>query len=143
VSEPALFLLDAHWSGGVTSDEGDECPCWTRFAVIDGTDVPHIVVIVDARPFLVPPPLPHKAKNWPSVDQVCRALTARFVASVCVLDDMIIRVPPELRVTLTDHYQRQYSSQLHAGQARHVDRGASWQGFAELVDGGSSSSADV
>jgi hypothetical protein len=105
LSEPALFWLDAHWSGGITSGEGDQCPLLDEIAVIDSAGLHHIILIDDARMFLAPPPPPYDADTWPAIDQVCRVLTAREPASVSVVDDVIIRVPLALRSVVIDHFR--------------------------------------
>lgn len=67
-----LFWLDAHWSGGDTYGEEDECPLLQELEIIFSSAMKNYAILIDdARLFLAPPPLPHKVKNWPGIKQVC------------------------------------------------------------------------
>ena len=55
--KPALFWLDAHWSGPGTAGESYECPLLDEIAVVDGQAREHIILIDDARLFIIRPPL--------------------------------------------------------------------------------------
>jgi hypothetical protein len=110
-----LFWLDAHWSGGETFGEEDECPLLDEIAVIDGDGPSHIILIDDARMFLAPPDLPHEAESWPTIDEVCHALTARRTAFVSIFEDVIIRVPPEMRSSVTAYCRGIGASKIDTG----------------------------
>jgi len=69
-----LFWLDAHWSGGDTYGEEDECPLVEELEIIFKYDKNHIILIDDARLFLAPPPLPHKFKNWQSLSDIIKVI---------------------------------------------------------------------
>jgi hypothetical protein len=104
LTSPAIFWLDAHWSGGPTFGEHEQCPLLGELDEIRRTGRPEIILIDDARLFLSPPPPPHRRSDWPSID----ALLARlgdgrqpYVASI--VDDMIVAVPPRL-LGLLDAY---------------------------------------
>jgi hypothetical protein len=103
---PCLFWLDAHWSGGVTAGNDDECPLLAEITEIDRHNQHHLLLIDDARLFLAPPPPPHRAESWPSIATVCRALSAPGEAYVCVLDDVIVRVPLRLQHAVVDFCRR-------------------------------------
>ncbi|MCH7812850.1 MAG: hypothetical protein IID40_02395, partial [Planctomycetes bacterium] len=59
LSRPAVFWLDAHWSGGDTYGEGDECPLLAELEIILGCRMGHLILIDDARLFTAAPPPPH------------------------------------------------------------------------------------
>jgi hypothetical protein len=65
-----LFWLDAHWSGGDTYGEVDECPLVEELEIIFEYDKNYVILIDDARLFLAPPPSPHKIDNWPSLTDI-------------------------------------------------------------------------
>jgi hypothetical protein len=103
---PALFWLDGHWSGGETYGSGDECPVLDEIRTIDASHEDHFLLIDDARLFVAPPPRPHDAAAWPSIDDVVGALKARHPdAYVVIMDDVIVRVPKRAKKALIDFCQ--------------------------------------
>ena len=94
LDRPALFWLDAHWSGAGTAGETAECPLLAEIAAIDDSPQRHIVLIDDARLFMAPPPPPHRPEEWPDLKTVIDALVRRDPgALVVIVDDVIVRVP--------------------------------------------------
>jgi len=95
IHSPAIFWLDAHWSGGITYGEGNECPLIDELQIINSCRVNHFILIDDARCFLSPPPLPHSADRWPDIAAVISALTSekrnRFVV---VIEDVVVLLCP-------------------------------------------------
>ncbi len=69
-----LFGLYAHWSGGETYGEDDECPLLDELEIIFGYDKNYAILIDDARLFLAPPPHPHNIQAWPSLTDILRIL---------------------------------------------------------------------
>lgn len=59
LKEPALFWLDAHWSGGVTARGEIDTPISDELCSILDHSVDHIVLIDDARHFLGTNGYPH------------------------------------------------------------------------------------
>lgn len=51
LSEPTLFWLDGHYSGGITALGDKECPIFEELAHIKNSDLKHVVLIDDARLF--------------------------------------------------------------------------------------------
>jgi len=99
VDEPALFWLDAHWCGeGATDahDIGDECPLVEELTAINNHAfaAQHAILIDDARLFIQPPPYPHDPKQWPSLAEVEKQLSA-FPRTTAVYEDIILSVPPK------------------------------------------------
>ena len=98
VDGPAVCWLDAHWSGGETAGELNECPVLDEIRSIDTAPVEHVLLIDDARLFLQPPPRPHKIEHWPSIAELADVARARWPqAYLAVIDDVIVRVPGNLR----------------------------------------------
>jgi hypothetical protein len=100
---PALFWLDAHWSGEGTAGADNECPLITEIHAIDNGPHQHIILIDDARLFMQPPPRPHDASGWPTIGETLDALRKSNADSfVCIIDDVIVRVPSHMRTALSD-----------------------------------------
>jgi hypothetical protein len=115
--ENPLFWLDAHWSGGHTAGEFDECPLLAEIAAISKSKLEKsqpeksqlenvVIVIDDARLFLCPPPAPHKWEHWPDLSTVISALEACGNPYVTVTDDVIIAVPRVARGAMVDYLRR-------------------------------------
>jgi hypothetical protein len=96
-SDNVLFWLDAHWSGGKTYGEGDECPLLEELQIIFESSMSNFVVLIDdARLFLAPPPSPHNVESWPTIDEVCGCVPRGF--EVLVYDDVLYLVPARLEM---------------------------------------------
>jgi hypothetical protein len=90
-----LFWLDAHWSGGETYGDEDECPLLQEMDIIFRSSVKNYAILIDdARLFLSPPPLPHQVENWPSIKQIADIIPSNF--DMIVHDDVIYIVPIEI-----------------------------------------------
>lgn len=90
-----LFWLDAHWSGGDTYGEEDQCPLLQELVIIFQSAIRNYAILIDdARLFLAPPPLPHRLKNWPTIKQVADILPSNF--DMIVHEDVIYLVPSEI-----------------------------------------------
>jgi hypothetical protein len=100
LSGPVVFWLDAHWSGGETYGQGDECPLLDELAVIAKRPNADIILIDDARLFLEPPPVPHLPEQWPSIAEVCAALGAPERRFIVIFEDVIVAVPLALKTPL-------------------------------------------
>ena len=89
---PAILWLDAHWCGDYEKSLGTsgECPLTEELAAVRPGDV---VLIDDARLFITPPPRPHDPKQWPTMEQIRRALHGRYTILV---KDVIVSVPLSL-----------------------------------------------
>lgn len=95
---PALFWLDAHWSGGETAGECDECPLMEEIACINASGQEHFVFIDDARLFTAPPPKPHRVDQWPSLQAIVAALTSAPASRYLLIrKDVIVAVPMKAR----------------------------------------------
>jgi hypothetical protein len=112
LTSPALFWLDAHWSGGETAGAEDECPLVAELEAINASGLSHFIFIDDAKLFLAPPPPPHQVEQWPSIDEVASLLqTPQQRRYVAVSDDIIMAVPEEAKALLVE-YLRSYRKPL-------------------------------
>ena len=86
-----LFWLDAHWSGGDTYGEEDECPLVEELEIIFKYDKNYVILIDDARLFLAPPPYPHKIENWPSLTNILQVIPMNW--ELIEFEDVIYLFP--------------------------------------------------
>ena len=105
LATPALFWLDAHWSGLDTAGMAAECPLLDELQVINTSAASHIVLVDDARLFAAPPPRPHRAEQWPDLTAVVNALAAGGRRYVALSDDVLIAVPAAEREFLSSFLQ--------------------------------------
>lgn len=103
---PAVLWLDAHWSGGETAGEGDECPLLDELAIADASKQTLAVLVDDARYFLAAPPAPHRLGDWPDLAEVVDKLSRGRERYVCVTEDVIVAVPMEHRDAAVLHCRR-------------------------------------
>jgi hypothetical protein len=99
LSHPALIWLDAHWCDGdiAVAGEDEECPLLEEIAAIDTGITQHLILIDDARYFLNRLPPPHKHEHWPSAGAMIEQLRAKYDSYICVMDDVVIRLPIALQ----------------------------------------------
>jgi len=84
VSEPCLFWLDAHASGGITAHGEAVAPVMRELQLILSHGVPgHVILIDDAEAFT-------GAHGYPSLDEIGRAACGRHVESA----GGIVRITP-------------------------------------------------
>jgi len=89
-----VYWLDAHWCGTTTAGVSDECPLYREVSVLGPLNPDSVILIDDARLFLAPPPSPHNASHWPSIDRVIDYLRATSrVHGLWVINDVIIFAP--------------------------------------------------
>jgi hypothetical protein len=105
VKSPAIFWLDAHWSGGITLGEGYECPLLEEIKVIVHDAYDHFILVDDARLFLAPPPKPHVPDQWPDIVSVINVLNSNQPRFIVILNDVIVAVPSFARPYLTNYCQ--------------------------------------
>jgi len=86
-----LFWLDAHWSGGLTYGEEDECPLIEELNIIFKHSKNFVILIDDARLFLAPPPKPHNLLNWPTLSEILRVLPLGW--EMIEFEDVIYLLP--------------------------------------------------
>lgn len=88
LSQPALFWLDGHYSGG---DRGvKDTPVLEELEAIFATGIAHVILIDDARLF---EGMSHYGEHdWPHIDEV-EALASKYHYDFVVADD-IVRLTP-------------------------------------------------
>ena len=91
-----LYWLDAHWSGGDTYGEEDECPLIEELEIIFQYSKNHVILIDDARLFLAPPPSPHKIENWPSLTDILQVLPMNW--ELLEFEDVIYLFPKKIGI---------------------------------------------
>jgi glycosyltransferase involved in cell wall biosynthesis/Tfp pilus assembly protein PilF len=90
----AIFWLDAHWSGGPTYGESEQCPLIDEIKIINSSEHEHFIFIDDARLFMSPPPEPHPIEQWPDIRTVISTLSSSNKARyIMIFEDVIIAVP--------------------------------------------------
>jgi hypothetical protein len=90
IREPALFWLDAHYSGGITSGSDEYCPVLRELELIFNNGVrEHVVLVDDARLFV-------GEKGYPTVEQVASLAASHSDRRVEVAND-VIRITPTAR----------------------------------------------
>ena len=93
-NENILFWLDAHWSGGDTYGEEDECPLIEGLDIIFKYNKNYVILIDDARLFLAPPPYPHNFNNWQSLTDIMKAIPESW--ELIEFEDVIYLFPKEI-----------------------------------------------
>lgn len=116
LGRPALFWLDAHWSGLDTAGRERECPLLEELAIVNQAGETHSVLVDDARLFSAPPPRPHRAELWPSLTDVVDALRDGGRRHVVAFEDVFIAVPLSARGLLTEWIQDELAAQRSEGR---------------------------
>ncbi|MBK2340597.1 hypothetical protein IBE33_03605 [Francisella philomiragia] len=106
-----LFWLDAHWSGGDTYGEKDECPLIEELGIIfDYPNKNQVILIDDARLFLAPPPYPHNFNNWQSMKDIFNILPIDW--SFIEYEDVIYLYPVNIEDKLKEFFQKEVTKKL-------------------------------
>jgi hypothetical protein len=114
IHAPALFWLDAHWMGSESFGETKECPLLDELKEINRSPNAHFILVDDARLFLAPPPLPHKAEQWPDIRAVLDELSQK-PRYTTVFEDVIVSVPETARGSISAFLQQRTTAYWHAG----------------------------
>jgi hypothetical protein len=110
---PALFWLDAHWSGPGTAGQDYQCPVLEEITVVDSGKHQHVIMIDDARFFMNSLPSLHRTAVWPTLPAIIDHLRRRYPdAYLMVHADVIMRVPAESRDALETLMQNSATSLL-------------------------------
>lgn len=102
---PAVFWLDAHWSGHTTFGVEDQCPVLDEIGIVNRSRHPSYVLIDDARLFLSPPQPPHRVEQWPAIATVVATLDRPVERYIVVTEDVIVAVPPTAKLLVVAHCQ--------------------------------------
>jgi hypothetical protein len=102
----AVFWLDAHWSGGSTYGENDQCPLIEEINIINNSQFDHFILIDDARLFTSTPQPPQKIDQWPNISEVIDALRVKSNDKyIVIIEDVIIAVPNFAKSSLANYCQ--------------------------------------
>ena len=94
LKSPALFWLDAHWSGGETYGGDDQCPLIEEIKIIGNCRFDNFIFIDDARLFTSPPQQPHRPEQWSDIASIIKTIHAdRSDKYIVIIEDVIIAVP--------------------------------------------------
>lgn len=111
LNDRTIFWLDAHWSGGYTYGEKDECPLLEELLLIikriNFEDL--FILIDDARLFLAPPPSPHNAGGWPNIQEIV-GLFDKNKCFIIIHDDVLIIVPILYKIKLIKFIQNEVTN---------------------------------
>jgi glycosyltransferase involved in cell wall biosynthesis len=110
---PAFFWLDAHWSGGETYGEKDECPLIAELEAINTSALDHFILIDDARLFMTPPPPPHDPDQWPGLLEIMRLLEKKN-RYVTIYQDRFLAVPLAARSETIRFFRNQPVEQIQS-----------------------------
>jgi hypothetical protein len=87
LTEPAVFWLDGHYSGGATADSGGDAPILNELEAVLMSSVPHLVLIDDARLF-------DGTNGYPTLEIVAALVAAhRPGTSVTTENDIVVCHP--------------------------------------------------
>lgn len=106
VKQSTIFWLDAHWSGGSTYGQSDQCPLIEEIKIINSSTSDNYIFIDDARLFTSPPQPPHNIEQWPNIVEVLNALkNTEKPRYIVIIEDVIIAVPTFAKSTVSVYCQ--------------------------------------
>lgn len=86
LNEPALFWLDAHWSGGITAHAEKETPIMEEVdAILRHPVKDHVVLMDDAR-------LLGQRQDYPTLETLCTNVRRMNPSWICEVSDGIVRM---------------------------------------------------
>jgi hypothetical protein len=85
LAEPAIFWLDGHYSGGETAKGEKDCPVWAELEHILDQNLPHIILIDDARCFV-------GQNDYPAISELQQYLMKKNRKHSFEVKDDIIRI---------------------------------------------------
>ncbi len=89
IDEPALFWLDAHYSGGVTAKGENDTPIYKELTTIfNAPDRGHVIIIDDARSFGSDP-------GYPNMDELIDFVNSKRSNLEIAVQDDSIRITPK------------------------------------------------
>jgi len=89
IDTPALFWLDGHYSEGITAKGAKECPVSEELEGIFKSDLPHIILIDDARLF-------NGTHDYPTLDEIKQLYKKSSRNYSLTIKDDIIRLTPDI-----------------------------------------------
>ncbi|MBE9121947.1 FkbM family methyltransferase [Tychonema sp. LEGE 07199] len=139
LKKPSLFWLDAHWSGGLTYGESDECPLIAEIEIINRSHCEHFIFIDDARLFLSPPPPPHLPQQWPDINTVSNLLNAaKNRRHIVIVDDVIIAVPARAKELIVQYCQDSIANLGNTGSGKQEENHQITEAYTNNINNGES-----
>jgi hypothetical protein len=107
LNSPAIFWLDAHYSGEGTAGRDYQCPLLEEIEAIGESDEDNYIIIDDARLFYSPPPRPLSAEDWPTISDITSKIDENIGNEyyITITEDVIIAVPPDARNIVLNYAQ--------------------------------------
>ena len=90
IDTPALFWLDGHYSEGITAKGTKECPVAEELEAILKSELPHIILIDDARLF-------NGTHDYPTIDEIRQLYKKSNWHYTLTIKDDIIRLTPDIK----------------------------------------------
>lgn len=107
-----LFWLDGHWCMNAGGKES-ECPIIAELEAISKLQ-DSIILVDDVRCFLGPLPPPHRAEDWPRIDEIFSLINKKFPAhTTTIIDDVLVSVPPEAKNALDEYWQQTFNERFY------------------------------
>lgn len=118
-TKSVLYWLDAHWCiADNTAGETSQCPLVDEIRAIKDLNDQSVILIDDARLFLSPPPKPHEISQWPTFDEIIKALQAlNSQHQIMVVNDVIAFYPAHAHSAIASYAQTFGIDWLQATQA--------------------------
>lgn len=121
IGKSAIFWLDAHWSGGETAGEDDQCPLLQELDIIYTSPYDHIVMIDDARTYTLPPRKPNDPKQFPNICDIIDIVRKKKVY-IAILEDVIYIIPSCFKSQIIDFFQEEAANSEDAYRKLISDR---------------------
>lgn len=115
LNAPAILWLDAHWCGGDTYGETDECPLMQEIELVNNSAYDHIIIIDDARYFSKPPAQYHKSNQWPGLNELIPALKERRNYYTFISEDVIVAMPSSGMARLQPYFNNIHKNEFPGG----------------------------
>jgi hypothetical protein len=115
IHTPAILWLDAHWCGGATYGENDECPLMQEIESVYGSPHEHIIIIDDARYFSKPPAQTHQSNQWPGLNDLIPALSKKKGYYTFICEDVIVAMPATGMARLQPYFNEIHKIEFPGG----------------------------
>ena len=115
IKQPAIFWLDAHWCGSNTYGSNDPCPLLAEIISIKQSKLNHIILIDDARFFVMPPPEPQNPDLWPGLKEIIKLLHTDETYFTFVSEDVIVSMPVSGKKMLQPYFNDRHRKEFPGG----------------------------
>ena len=109
LDEPAIFWLDAHYSGDGTFGSENKCPLLDEIIAVNKSKFSNVLLIDDARAFLSPQTISHNPEEWPNIVEIFNLLSQVSNRYIIILEDVIFVVPEDMK-NITARYAQSVNS---------------------------------